>query len=327
MSKLSKDITELDYNNYIKLINTGLSQRKSCKQLGIERTKMQRYLKRQSSEVKVGDQSVLSKPKICYLDIEKTFNISGHFNAWGQDLKQTSKFKESHILSYCFAFNDDTEIKGSILTGKELKDDFLKCLETGNTHTSIDELLTLELWSPFNNSDVIVAYNGRGFDVKEINARFLYYGLPVPSPYKVIDPLLIVKNKFRLPFKSLKYVAEFLGVTQKLDNSGNDMWKRASLGDQEALDEMYKYNEYDVIVLREVYKKVQGWGNSGTNLALYSDHGAKCPCCSSDDVTALTDKFSYTSARKYQAYRCVDCGATLRSNKAEGKGNSLVLVI
>ena len=46
MSKLSKDITEQVYNDYIKLINTGLSQRKSCKQLGIERTKMQRYLKK-----------------------------------------------------------------------------------------------------------------------------------------------------------------------------------------------------------------------------------------------------------------------------------------
>lgn len=82
MSKLSKDITEQVYNDYIKLINTGLSQRKACKQLDIERTKMQRYLKRQSSEVEgivrdvlkgtsgndYSDWEVKDKPRISFAD-------------------------------------------------------------------------------------------------------------------------------------------------------------------------------------------------------------------------------------------------------------------
>ena len=330
-----------DYQEYSKLIEEGHSQRSACLILGLNRSTIQRYIKgvledetngviEQYLEIPSHDDDTVenNQPKICYLDIEKSFNISGHFGAWSQNLRQEAKFRESHILSYCYAFNDDVDIKGSIIPAKELKDDFVKCLVEGKVHTTVDELLVLELWALFNNSDVIVAYNGRGFDVKEIQARFLMYGLPPTSPVKVIDPLLIVKDKFRLPFKSLKYVAEFLGVTQKLENSGNDLWKKATMGDEEALQEMLDYNKGDIITLREVYKKLQGWGNSGTNLALYNaNHDALCTNCGSDDISSIEGKYTYTAQRKYSLYRCNSCKAVLRSNRKEGNSNSLVRVV
>ena len=334
-------ITQRDYQEYSKLIEEGHSQRSACLILGLNRSTIQRYIKGVlEDEVAEGSEQYLelpskdddtvenNQPKICYLDIEKSFNISGHFGAWSQNLRQEAKFRESHILSYCYAFNDDEDIKGSIIPAKELKDDFVKCLVEGKVHTTVDELLVLELWALFNNSDVIVAYNGRGFDVKEIQARFLMYGLPPTSPVKVIDPLLIVKDKFRLPFKSLKYVAEFLGVTQKLENSGNDLWKKATMGDEEALQEMLDYNKGDITTLREVYKKLQGWGNSGTNLALYNvNHDTLCTNCGSDDISSIEGKYTYTAQRKYSLYRCNSCKAVLRSNRKEGSSNSLVRVV
>ena len=334
-------ILQQDYQEYSKLIEEGHSQRSACLILGLNRSTIQRYIKgvledetngiiEQYLEIPSKDDDTVenNQPKICYLDIEKSFNISGHFGAWSQNLRQEAKFRESHILSYCYAFNDDEDIKGSIIPAKELKDDFVKCLVEGKVHTTVDELLVLELWALFNNSDVIVAYNGRGFDVKEIQARFLMYGLPPTSPVKVIDPLLIVKDKFRLPFKSLKYVAEFLGVTQKLENSGNDLWKKATMGDEEALQEMLDYNKGDIITLREVYKKLQGWGNSGTNLALYNvNHDTLCTNCGSDDISSIEGKYTYTAQRKYSLYRCNSCKAVLRSNRKEGNSNSLVRVV
>ena len=334
-------ILQQDYQEYSKLIEEGHSQRSACLILGLNRSTIQRYIKgvledetngiiEQYLEIPSKDDDTVenNQPKICYLDIEKSFNISGHFGAWSQNLRQEAKFRESHILSYCYAFNDDEDIKGSIIPAKELKDDFVKCLVEGKVHTTVDELLVLELWALFNNSDVIVAYNGRGFDVKEIQARFLMYGLPPTSPVKVIDPLLIVKDKFRLPFKSLKYVAEFLGVTQKLENSGNDLWKKATMGDEEALQEMLDYNKGDIVTLREVYKKLQGWGNSGTNLALYNvNHDTLCTNCGSDDISSIEGKYTYTAQRKYSLYRCNSCKAVLRSNRKEGNSNSLVRVV
>lgn len=94
MSKLSKDITEQDYNDYIKLINGGLSQRKACKQLDIERTKMQRYLKKQSSEVKVGDQSVLDTY------VSPLSNVGETFKSFGEVLSRAldKGFKEQRAL-------------------------------------------------------------------------------------------------------------------------------------------------------------------------------------------------------------------------------------
>ena len=355
-------ITPEDYEQYLSLIEDGYSQRKACEILGLKRSTLQDYIKRKQKEMCCVKQEVLNgiigngysnwitkekppirfdvvdclkepntlikKPRICYLDIEKSFNISGHYGQWSQNLNQAAKFRESHILSYCYAFNDDEEIKGSVLNAEELQQDFLTCLAEGRVHTTVDELLVLELWALFSNSDVIVAYNGRGFDVKEIQARFLQYGLPPTPPVKVIDPLLIVKDKFRLPFKSLKYVAEFLGVTQKIENEGNKLWKKATMGNAEALHELLEYNKGDITTMREVYKKIQGWGNTGVNLALYSEsQSSLCPLCSSDDIKPLAGKFAYTSQRKYRVYRCNSCQAVLRSNRKEVGGTDLVRVV
>ena len=340
-------INEQDYTDYLELINDGHSQRSACRILGLKRSTLQDYIKRKQKEIVFDvdvekynfpdmvnnhyvtkEKPLSKKPRICYLDIEKSFNISGHYGQWSQNLNQAAKFRESHILSYCYAFNDDEEIKGSVLDAEELQQDFLNCLAEGKVHTTVDELLVLELWALFSNSDVIVAYNGRGFDVKEIQARFLQYGLPPTPPVKVIDPLLIVKDKFRLPFKSLKYVAEFLGVTQKIENDGNKLWKKATMGNADALHELLEYNKGDITTMREVYKKIQGWGNTGVNLALYSEsQSSLCPLCSSDDIKPLAGKFAYTSQRKYSVYRCNSCQAVLRSNRKEVGGTDLVRVV
>ena len=151
--------------------------------------------------------------------------------------------------------------------------------------------------------------------------------MPPPSPYRVIDTLLIAKQKFALPFNSLAYLAEFLDVEQKIDTGGVDLWIQCDQGSQEALDKMNEYCMGDIVTLRGVYNRLIGWSNDGVNLALYSDHGASCPHCSSDDVSVIQGKYSYTVARKYQAYRCNGCGAVLRSNRKEGINNSLVRVV
>ena len=228
-------------------------------------------------------------------------------------MSQKQKIQESHLLSHAWAWGDG-EVTGSILTREEML-----------AHDP--ERLVLECWSLLDNCDILVAHNGKRFDVKKVNGYFLQYGMPPPSPYRVIDTLLIAKQKFALPFNSLAYLAEFLDVEQKIDTGGVDLWIQCDQGSQEALDKMNEYCMGDIVTLRGVYNRLIGWSNDGVNLALYSDHGASCPHCSSDDVIAIQGKYSHTVARKYQAYRCNGCGAVLRSNRKEGNGNSLVRVV
>ena len=261
-----------------------------------------------------GEKLTVNKPNILFFDIETSLCVSYHFGQWKQNLSMKQKVQESHLLSHSWAWGDG-EIEGSVLTTQE-------ALEHD------DERLVLELWALFDNASVLVAHNGAKFDVRKVNAYFLKYGLPPPSPYKVIDTLKIAKRKFALPFNSLAYLAEFLGVTQKLDNSGIDLWIRCDRGEPEALQEILEYNLGDVDTLRQVYYKLQAWDNQGVNLGLYNDqHDFLCPHCASDDIESIEGKYAYTAQRKYSLYRCKSCKAVLRGNTKEGVGNKLVRVV
>ena len=258
---------------------------------------------------------VKKKPKVLYYDIETSLAKSYHFNYWKTSIGVKQMIEPSHMLSHAWCWGEDGEVFSSILTPKEAlaKD---------------DERIVLEAWSLFDQADIIVAHNGKRFDVNKCNGYFLKYGLPKPSPFKVIDTLEIAKKNFNLPFKSLEYLAKFLDVELKLDAGGIETWIGCERGDQEALDTMVEYNRGDIITLREIHKRLKGWDNNGVNIALYNDnHDAVCTHCGSDDVSMLSDKFAYTPQRKYQVYRCNSCQAVLRSNTKQGNSNKLMRVI
>lgn len=325
-----------DYKEYQDLINEGHSQRSAAKILGIDRCKIQRYIKKQIRDEEIKDAVLgvqnqndytdwqskpkpelceVKKPKILYFDIETSLAKSYHFNYWKTNIGVKQMIEPSHMLSHAWCWGEDGEVFSSILTPKEAL-------------TKDDERIVLEAWSLFDQADIIVAHNGKRFDVNKCNGYFLKYGLPKPSPFKVIDTLEIAKKNFNLPFKSLEYLAKFLDVELKLDAGGIETWIGCERGDQEALDTMVEYNRGDIITLREIHKRLKGWDNNGVNIALYNDnHNAVCTHCGSDNVSVLSDKFAYTPNRKYQVYRCNGCGAVLRSNRKEGNSNSLVRVV
>ena len=255
-----------------------------------------------------------SPVKTLYFDIETTLAKSYHWGQWQQNLSVKQQIQESHMLSHAWAWGDG-EVFSSVLTPEEVLN-------------QDDERIVYEIWSLLDNCDVVVAHNGKRFDVKKVNGYFLKYGLPKPSSYKVIDTLEIAKKHFNLPFKSLEYLAKFLNVELKQDSGGIQTWIDCDRGDPEALATMEFYNRGDVVTLREIHNKLKGWDNNGVNIALYNDnHDALCTHCGSDDISVITDKFAYTPNRKYQVYRCNNCKAVLRSNKKEGVGNTLVRVI
>lgn len=330
-------VTQQDLVDYLELINEGYSQRAACKELEIPRTTMQNFLKRRQEDFSnTVDLNILKatsgndysdweakdkppvakvKPKVLYYDIETSLAKSYHFNYWKTNIGVKQMIEVSHMLSHAWCWGEDGEVFSSILTAKEALD-------------KDDERIVLEAWSLFDQADIIVAHNGKRFDVNKCNGYFLKYGLPKPSPFKVIDTLEIAKKNFNLPFKSLEYLAKFLDVELKLDAGGIETWIGCERGDQEALDTMVEYNRGDIITLREIHKRLKGWDNNGVNIALYNDnHDVLCTHCGSDDVSVLSDKFAYTPQRKYQVYRCNSCQAVLRSNTKQGNSNKLMRVI
>lgn len=253
-------------------------------------------------------------PKILIYDIETTLGEAYHFNHWKVNIGMKHKKVPSHMLSHAWQWGLDGEVVGSILTSEEALN--------RNPRRIVEEA-----WHLLNDCDVLVAHNGKNFDVKKVNSYFLKYGLLPPSPYKVVDTLSIAKRKFRLDFNSLAFLAEYLGVEQKIDTE-IDMWIDCSRGVQSALDEMLTYNKGDITTLLEVFKRLMVWDNDGVNMAMFNQNtDVACPHCSGDNIKPLEGKFVYTPQRKYQAFRCLDCGAVLRGNHMQGVGNKIYRVI
>lgn len=253
-------------------------------------------------------------PKILFHDIETSLAVSFHFGQWQQNLSIKQQVHESHLLSHSWSWGDG-EVHGSILTQEEVLD-------------RNDERIVLELWHLLDECDIYVAHNGKKFDVKKANGFFLKYGLPPPSPYKVVDTLLISRRKFGLPFHNLAYLAKFLNVTRKIDNSGIELWIDCAFGKQHALDEMLEYNIGDIVTLREVYYKIIGWENDAVNMSLYSPtYGLRCPHCSSADVSKIQGKYTYTAQMRYHVYRCNSCKAVLRGGTSSGEDTKLYRIV
>lgn len=255
-----------------------------------------------------------AKAKVLFHDIETSLAVSFHFGQWQQNLSVKQQIHESHMLSHAWAWNDG-EVQGSILTRDEVL-------------ARDEQRIVLEVWSLLDECDVYVAHNAKKFDVRKLNGYFLKFGLPPPSPYKVVDTLQIARKKFGLPFNSLAYLAKFLDVTRKIDNSGIELWIDCAYGKQEALDEMMEYNFGDIVTLREVYYKLIMWDNDAVNMAIFEDvQGLVCPHCASTSITKLTGKFTITAQRKYHVYRCGGCTANLRGGTLSGADTKLYRII
>ena len=177
--------------------------------------------------------------KILLFDLE-TEPHQGYY--WGKDW-DTSIIKSTEygkILSFAAKWlNGKTYVRGIVDYGNK------------------EELLVKELWKLFNEADTLVAHNGRQFDVRWANSRFIKYGLPAPSLYKVIDTKTLAKKYLYLPDYSLSTIADYYGLGRKTEHEGFGLWLKCMEGDKKAWRRMKKYNLNDVILLEKVYLKLK----------------------------------------------------------------------
>lgn len=177
-----------------------------------------------------------------------------------------------------------------------------------------DSRVTKSLWNLFDEADILIAHNARGFDIPNMNTKFIVNGLNPPSPYKVIDTLDVARKQFGFTHNNLDYLCKLFGLPQKIKTDFS-LWKGCMFGDQDSLDSMEAYNRGDVSILEELFLKLRPWIINHPNLSLYyNDNNQRCCNCGSPNVVKLDDKFYYTSVGKYEVYRC-ECGALSRGRK------------
>lgn len=242
--------------------------------------------------------------KVLFLDIETAPMVGYVWGRWKQNIAINQTVSEWFMLSWAGKWANQDEVLSDVLTPQEaLQEDDLRISKT--------------LWEVLNQADVVVTHNGIKFDHPKINTRFLIHGLPPTRPFRIIDTLKEVKHTFSFSSNKLDNIMIQLEVDRKLETSFK-LWKECLRGNQESLDYMKKYNEYDVTGLEKVFAKLKPWIRNIPHFTLYNtvEPGERvCPSCGSKHLKE--DGIYTTSVNRYKLYRCQECQSVSRERVGE----------
>lgn len=255
--------------------------------------------------------SAIKAPKILILDIE-TAPMKGYvFSLWKDSVNLDKLLADWYIICWSAKWLFGREVLGGRLTSEEAK-------------VQDDRRIVMSLAKLLNEADIVITHNGKKFDLLKINARMLIHRLPPVKPYQNIDTLEVAKRQFGFTSNKLDYLAKILGVDTKLETNFQ-LWSDCVDGKPEALEYMFKYNNWDVECLEAVYLRLRPWIRNHPNLNLYYECDEPiCPNCGSKHLTP--EGFYYTSVNKYQVFRC-ECGATsrMRTSAVEPEVKEVIL--
>lgn len=239
-------------------------------------------------------------PKILIFDIETAPMQAFVWKRYKENISLEQTISESFMLCWSAKWLYSEEVLGDALTSMEaLVED--------------DSRIVLSLYNLICQADIIVAYNGRNFDIPYMNQRFLDYSLPPYPPVQVIDPYETAKSVFRFSSNKMDNIATQLGLQNKI-KTDFDLWKGCILGEEKYLRDMLKYNKQDVVVLEEIYCRILPWIKNHPNISNYFDDKHRCVKCGSENIAKI-NRYFYTPSGKYELFRCRDCGAIFRGKK------------
>ena len=237
-------------------------------------------------------------PRILIFDIETAPIQASVWGLWQQNVGLNMIGNDWYVLSWSAKWvgEDGVMFEGKAQSWDD--EDDTGILES--IHRLLDE------------ADIVVTQNGRKFDVKKLNARFVYHGFKPPSSFKHIDTLHIAKKHFGFTSNKLEYMTDKLCKKYKKLTHGKYpgflLWKECLRGNQEAWEEMEEYNIHDVLSLEELVFILAPWSNQIPNLDVYHDKEENRCFCGSTDWKH--NGYAYTNISKFDRFSCTNCGAT-----------------
>jgi len=231
--------------------------------------------------------------KSLLFDIETAPNLA---YVWGKYEQDVIEFKSHwYIISFAYKW-----------LGGKIKSYSLPDFKNYAKDPEDDKELCRKLWELFNEADCLIAHNGRAFDIKKTQAKFLQHGFPPPEPFKQIDTLSVARKYFKFDSNRLDDLGKYLGIGEKINTGGWKLWEGCIKGDKKAWAKMVRYNKRDVELLEKVYLKMRPWIQGHPNINLYGKTDDKCPNCGGGLTRQGTRKNRSTIN---QQYKCRNCGA------------------
>jgi hypothetical protein len=243
-------------------------------------------------------------PKILIFDIETAPILGYVWGLWDNNLALNQVYQDWSILSWSAKWLDD-------------KPENVMYQDQRNARViENDKKLLKDIWRLLDEADIVITQNGKKFDVKKLNARFIMNEMQPPSSFRHIDTIQIARKHFAFTSNKLEYMTDKLCTKYKKQKhnkfSGFELWIQCLKGNKEAWQEMEIYNKYDVLSLEELYKKLQVWDHS-INFDVYNNN--EFPSCKCGSDSFRKRGFFYTNLGKYQRFKCKKCGTETRSRK------------
>jgi hypothetical protein len=237
----------------------------------------------------------LREPKILLFDIETSANVGAFWrNPW-----QTSIIR---IIEHTNMISWSAKWLGGKQVTKALPD--YKGYRKGSRD---DKALVTDLYELWERADVLVAHNGKKFDIPYSKGRFLLNGLKPSKELNQYDTRAGAKAHFGFTSNKLDDIARLLGLGTKIPIH-YEVWEGCDAGDDKAWATMKKYNAHDTRLLEQVYLKFRSWDKAHPNLNTISgQENPACPSCQSTDVWGR-GWGRYTNTGRRKEYNCNDCG-------------------
>lgn len=237
--------------------------------------------------------------KLLAIDIETSPNLADVWSLWKQNVSLNQLRESSQVL--CFAAQFEGEQTEFYSTWKHGQGEMIAAA-----------------WRLLNEADAVIHYNGQRFDVPHLNREMLQEGHEPPAPYKQIDLLKQIRNNFAFPSYKLAYVAPALGVGEKVEHEGHELWVKVMAGDAAAQRKMEAYNRQDTELLFPLYYAVRPWIAGPNYGALHPETGDACPACGADESHLRKEGYAFLLTGKYQRFQCRECGTWARSTHRVG---------
>lgn len=246
----------------------------------------------------------MTKPRILTFDVETSPVEAYVWGLWDQDIGIDFIKTDWTIFSYAAKWLGKKAVIYADTGGR------------GKAKVRDDKPLMAGLRALLDEADIVVAQNGRRFDVRKVNARLIQHGIAPPSPYRVIDTLIVAKKYFAFTSQKLAWTSKLLTDTPKDAHKkfpGFELWQQCLLDNAAAWAEMKKYNIQDVRATEKLYLKLRPWIENHPNIGVYSEAERPiCPKCGSDKITREGIRRSVKQQGAYLRYKCKSCGGWAR---------------
>jgi uncharacterized protein YprB with RNaseH-like and TPR domain len=233
----------------------------------------------------------MTKRKRLFFDIETSPNIGLFWEAgYKKNIDYSNIIKERAIICICYKWEDAKQV-----------------FEVHWDSRQNDKALLEKFIKVANEADELVGHNGDKFDLAWIRTRCLYHKIDMFPKYTTIDTLKVARQAFRFNSNKLNYIADFLGIGQKIKTEFG-LWKDIVLNkDKLAMDKMIKYCIKDVILLEQVFKALNSHILPKTHYGvIFGEDRGTCPECGSDELIISLRRVMASGIKKI-SYKCKTC--------------------